>query len=130
MLISDLMWLLSETQPTQRNIRMVDFHTLNAYHVTNRDNLENIKANGLRAYASEQSYTRPSAVYLFVDKSDIDAQTLAVLGIENPVIIKVKIPAQKLLDNTYWDGLFNVSFDTYSAIQYRADIPSDWLFTE
>ena len=94
-------------------------------HVTDAKNVEAIKTNGLKAYECQQGFTtRQAACYLFVDRNDVNKDTIAILGIENPVMIAVKLTGEQLLKKANYDGMFNGTFNEFcwSAIQYLDDI--------
>lgn len=126
MKISQLMQILD--QPDHRNISDIPVGKIIAYHLTAEKNVPAIKAGGITAHSSQQSYDRPAAVYFFVDKAEITPANIDILGLSGGcAIIRVAIPAAALLANGHWDGLYNVGFGTYSSIQYRGDVPKNWI---
>jgi len=101
---------------------------LEMYHITSQDCVVSIKERGLQAYSTPQgSWDRPAAVYFFADREEISDDLIAILGISNPVILTVNIPMREVIEKMVWDGIFNVSFGTHSAVQYRDDIPAEWV---
>lgn len=99
--------------------------TVICYHVTEASNEQAIRDNGLKAYECQQGrVTRQAACYLFISKNDINEDTIKILGINNPVTIKVKLTGDQLLNKANYDGMFNASFEDYAwtAIQYLDDI--------
>lgn len=128
MKLSELMWILGEVRPEQRKRNMFDFSNLVAYHVTPKSNVASIKANGLQARSSQQSYDRPASVYLFCDPSEISGSIPVLFGqgVECQVL-RVSIPVEYVMRQMVWDGLFNSQFGTYSAVQIFANIPAEWI---
>lgn len=126
---SELVQYLDQVPTSHRKIAHIDFDSLTVYHLTAPKNVANIKANGIEARSSSQSYDRPPSVYFFADPSDITAENIDILGLANGhKTITVTIPAKDILDNMHWDGLYNVTFGTaYSAIQYFGSIPTEWI---
>lgn len=127
MKISDLMYTLAEVKPQHRNKAEFDFCKLTVYHITNAANIESIRENGLLARSSRQSYDRPNAVYFFVDKSEVSKANAEILGAGDFKVLKVTIPVEAVISKMAWDGLYNVSFDTYSAVQFLDNVPADWI---
>ena len=129
MKLSDLMQYLDTAKFWQRENGDVDFDNLIVYHLTSPANIEDIKNCGIKARSSQQSYDRPAAVYFFAGKEDITQANVEILGLADGYnIIRVKIPAEKVLENMVWDGLYNVSFETSStAVQYFDDVPAEWI---
>lgn len=98
------------------------------YHITNIDNLESIKENGIVAHSSRQSYDRPECTYLFLDH-DIDPKNIPnLLGdVEQYLLIQVKLPKEDIIKLKF-DGLYNVSFNFgYGAAMYFDNIPIDYI---
>lgn len=128
MKLSDLMWILSEVKPQNRNKCDFDFNNLIVYHITSAENVVSIRENGIQAKSSRQSYDRPNSVYFFADKNEVNQDNAGILGLsENRQVLRVSIPVDYVINNMQWDGLYNVSFETYSAVQYFGDIPADWI---
>jgi hypothetical protein len=109
--------------------------TIIAYHITNINNIDAIKDQGLKSnIITKLSYDRQSAVYLFASYQDaIDKQLrLALFGSDNNLaIIKVQISKQ-FYEYLKYDGIFNMSIicsdNSYpTAIQFLHDIPSNWI---
>ena len=127
MLISHLMEVL-DTPKNQRqsilNYLNTEMEGITAFHVTDASNEQSIRANGLKATECQQGrVTRQAACYLFVSKNEAnDTDLHKALGINNPVILRVKLSSEQLLDKANNDNMFNMSFDTYSAIQYLDNI--------
>ena len=99
-----------------------------AYHITPRANVDNIRMMGLRATSCQQSYTRPPAVYLFLDRDDCAPNAPIILGNNVPyAIITITLPrdlALQLQD----DSLYRGSFDTaYSCAKLPCDIPASMI---
>ena len=98
------------------------------YHISDVDNLKNIKENGLVAYSSNQSYDRPECVYLFLD-NEIPIKNIPVLlgDVEQYLLIQVKFPKEDI-KKLKFDGLYNVSFDFgYGAAMYFDNLPADYI---
>lgn len=138
--MSDLMWFLSEVPFRARKAHLehghefgfaIDFKNLIVYHVTKSENIEDIKAHGIKARHSQQSYERPAAVYFFADKNEITQVNLDILGLSKDYkIIRVSIPVENVIESMQWDGLYNVSFETsHTAVQYFGDIPTEWILS-
>ena len=127
MKISDLMYTLAEVKPQHRNKTEFDFRGLTVYHITSAANIDSIREKGLQARSSRQSYDRPNAVYFFVDKDEVNKDNANILGAENCKILKVTIPADAVINKMVWDGLYNVSFGTYSAVQFLDNVPAEWI---
>ena len=128
---SDLPWILSEIPLEKRqeaqDAGIINVTDLVVYHVTSAEREASIRADGLKARSSRQSYDRPSAVYFFVLRHEIDADAIEILGVDDPVILTVDIPAQDVLTKMQWDGLYNVAFYTGSSVQYFGDVPPEWI---
>lgn len=128
---SEIAWILAEVPLTKRqsaqDAGIINVPSMTVYHVTDAANVASIKANGIKAQSSRQSYDRPEAVYFFAIESEITADTLAILGITNPVILTVNIPASEVLTKMQWDGLYNAAFYTASAVQYFGNVPASWI---
>ena len=60
-------------------------------------------------------------------RNEINESTLAILGINDPVVLTVTVPAAEVIAKMRWDGLYNVSFETVSAVQFMGDVPADWI---
>lgn len=107
----------------------IEMDFLTVYHLTAPDNVESIKANGIKAYSSRQSYERPAAVYFFADSRDITPVNIDILGLSNGCrVLTVNIPIAEVIKHMVWDGLYNVSFgESYSAVQYLDDVPAAWI---
>lgn len=127
----EIAWILAEVPLGKRQAAQDAGHIvvtdLTVYHVTDAANVADIQDNGIIAYSSRQSYDRPYAVYFFVVRDEIDADTLANLGIANPVVLTVNIPAADVLTKMQWDGLYNVAFGTASAVQFLGNVPAAWI---
>lgn len=133
MKLSDILWLISEIPAEKRNSYLNHMNDnigdVKAWHITSAPNAPKIREQGIKAQSSRQSYDRPSAVYFFIDKNEVDNESKAIL-LDDPndaAIIEVTIPRDEFLSKSRWDGLHNVSFGTRSAIQFFGDIPSDWI---
>ena len=128
---SDLPWMLSEVPLRDRAAAaaagVISADDLVVYHVTSAGNVEAIRKVGITAKSSQQSYDRPDAVYFFVLRNEINESTLAILGINDPVVLTVTVPAAEVIAKMRWDGLYNVSFETVSAVQFMGDVPADWI---
>lgn len=107
-------------------------NAVTCYHVTDAANLTSILQNGLRATECQQGRTtRRAACYLFVDRTDINSDTIKILGIKNPVVVKATLTGEQLLDKAGYDGMFNATFDcAWSAIQYIDNIPASAIEAE
>lgn len=95
------------------------------YHVTEANRAEEIQGKGLVAGECQQGrVTRQASNYLFVDKNDANSEEVhALLGISNPVIIKVRLTGEELLENACTDNMWNASFEDFgSAIMYLDNI--------
>jgi len=137
MKMSDLMYFLGEVPVKNRDMESarefgIDFEKLIVYHVTKSANVDSIKALGIQARSSKQSYDRPESVYFFVDQNEINRTTLDILGLdEDYTIIKVAIPVKNVVSKMRWDGLFNVTFKlSYTAVQYMDSIPTAWIIND
>lgn len=98
------------------------------YHITRASDAEAILRDGLQSRSSEQSYTRPSAVYLFLDADEVNAGARGtLLGKEPAVALRVRIPADEAVRNMEWDALWNAPSGDRSAVKYFADIPAEWI---
>lgn len=118
--LGELLYAISQYPPDER-----DLPTIVGYHITAAANVASILANGLQARECEQSYTRPPAVYLFLEWDEVISEITNIVE-DDYVVLRVTIPAEHttLLK---WDGLYNSGFDTRSAVQYLANIPADWI---
>jgi hypothetical protein len=131
--LSDTLWLVGEVEPGKREDYLAHMGEvigdIRAYHVTSSTNATQIKRNGLEARSSRQSYDRPSAAYFFLDRSEIDEESKAIL-LDDPkdaVVIEVTIPRDEFLAKVKYDGLYNASFNSYSAIQFLDNVPANWI---
>ena len=128
---SEIAWILAEVPLAKRQAAqdagVISVPALTVYHVTDSANVASIKTDGIKAQSSRQSYDRPEAAYFFVIRDEIDGDALAILGIENPVILTVNIPAADGLTKMQWDGLYNTAFYTASAVQYFDNVPASWI---
>lgn len=128
---SEIAWILAEVPLSKRQAAsdagVISVDTMTVYHVTDAANVASIKSNGITAKSSRQSYDRPNAVYFFCIEDEIDADAIAILGIANPVILTVDVPAKEVLTKMQWDGLYNVGFGTASAVQFLGDVPVSWI---
>ena len=128
---SEIAWVLAEVPLEKRQAgQKAGYFTvpdLTVYHVTDAANVASIRQHGLQARSSRQSYDRPAAVYAFVVRDEIDADTIAILGIKNPVVLTVDVPSEAVLTKMRWDGLYNVGFYTRTAVQYLDDVPPEWI---
>jgi hypothetical protein len=130
MKLGDLFWLLDSFSPDERRPEDFNFKNIVVYHVTAPSKVESIRERGLSALPCRQSYVRPDAVYFFADHDEITPEQVDILGLSSGCkIIKVAIPVDKVIKYMYWDGLYNVSFYTTSAVQYRADVPPEWIIS-
>jgi hypothetical protein len=122
--LTELLWTLDSVPPEHRrwNADIV------GYHITPSENVDNIKADGLKAKSCYHGYDRSPAVYLFLDRSVIPNNAAIVLGNNvDYTIIQVVIPAKEIVKLAF-DGLYNASFrGAYSAVMYRDNIPADWI---
>ena len=104
---------------------------ITAYHITKKRNLESILKNGLLASSQTQGVKieRPEAVYLFCSRSVVleNIKHLIDEG-EEVVILDVVIPASKT-SKLYADNIYNMSIPSayMSAMQYRDNIPANWI---
>ena len=128
---SEIAWILAEVPLAKRQdaqaAGIINVPGMTVYHVTDAANVASIMANGIKAKSSRQSYDRPEAVYFFAIRDEITADTIAILGIETPVILTVNVPASEVLTKMQWDGLYNVAFYTVSAVQYFGNVPASWI---
>lgn len=128
---SELIWTLSEIPPLKRGAYEAAGHIhipdLVCYHVTEAANVPGIRERGIEARSSRQSFERTPAVYFFLDRGEIDADAIAILGIDEPVVITVNVPAANVRENMVWDGLYNVGFGAVTAVQYLASVPTEWI---
>jgi hypothetical protein len=100
--------------------------TVTCYHVTEAENVRSIRKDGLKAKECQQGrVTRQAACYFFVDENDIDKEITDQLGISEPIIIKCRLTADQILDKANYDGMFNMAFDAWSAIQYTDNVSPD-----
>ena len=108
--------------------------SVTAWHITPKSNIDSIKSNGLRTATHTQgvSCERPAAVYLFCSRSVVDRNIRHLIdrGTEY-TILTITIPANQT-HKLYPDNLYNMSIDDaeMSAMQYRDDIPANWIVTE
>ena len=128
---SEVAWILAEVPLAKRQAAqdagVISVSAMTVYHVTDAANVASIKANGIKAKSSRQSYDRPEAVYFFGISDEIDHDVIAILGITTPVVLTVDVPAQDVLTKMQWDGLYNTGFGTASAVQFLADVPANWI---
>jgi hypothetical protein len=131
--LSDTLWLVGEVEPSKREDFLIHMGEvigdIRAYHVTSSANATQIKRNGLEARSSRQSYDRPTAVYFFLDRSEINKESKAIL-LDDPkdaVVIEVTIPRDEFLAKVKYDGLYNASFNSCSAIQFFGNVPTNWI---
>lgn len=128
--VSELVQYLDQIPPSQRKRSDFPFENLIAYHITKDENMESIRENGILAKSSSQSYDRPNAVYFFLNKNELTQENIDILGFSKGYkILRVKIPVEKVMENMVWDGLYNVSFQTQSAVQYYEGIPKEWIIS-
>jgi len=95
------------------------------YHVTEADRAEVIRSKGLVAGECQQGrVTRQKANYLFIRKNDADNyQVHEILGITNPVILKIKISGEQMFEKVCADNMWNSSFEDFdSAIMFLDNI--------
>ncbi len=133
MKLSDVLYLIDNIPTTNREGFLVNTNQtigdIKAYHVTSAANTKQIRSQGLKAQSSRQSYDRPVAVYFFLDRDEINEINKAIL-LDNPddaVVIEVVIPRAEFLAKAHWDGLYNASFYSRSAIQFFGDVPASWI---
>lgn len=132
--LSDLLWYLDNVPLRQRTpkdpqVYGLSTNALTVYHITAPENVDSIKANGIKAKSSRQSYDRPNAVYFFAARTDINPANIAILGLADGYrVITVTIPFSAVIEHMVWDGLYNATFtSSYSAVQYLGDIPATWI---
>ncbi len=126
--VSDLMWYVAEVPMNQRNVSDFDVDGITVHHVTTTENAAMIRNSGFTARNSRQSCDRPDAVYFFVDIADITVENLGILGLNaDYAMITVRIPIADFVQNVKWDGLFNATFSSYSAIQFLGNVPAAWI---
>jgi hypothetical protein len=99
--------------------------TVIAYHVTKLNNMEAIKADGIKA---SQCYSRQAAVYMFLDIDDANSNAANITGSDENAIVAVVIPAS-IAAGLKDDGLYNGTFaNSYSASRLEIDtIPTTWI---
>lgn len=129
MKISHLLEVLDT--PKHQRQAMLDYldaqidKALICYHVTEANKAEAIRGRGLVAGECQQGrVARQVANYLFVDKNDAESEEVhAILGINNPVVLKIKLTGEELLEKACADGMWNASFEEFcSAIMYLDNI--------
>ncbi len=110
-----------------RYIRENQIDAIVGYHITRPTNVPGILAKGIVAMECQQGYTRPSAVYFFLDPDDIPANAPIILGNTDYATIIIHIPA-KYAGEIRDDGLYNGTLScSYSAAQFRDNIPAEWI---
>ena len=62
--LSELMWVI-DSVPEDHRKHYWDCDIV-GYHITAVENVDNIKANGLIAHASQQKHLRPECTYMFL----------------------------------------------------------------
>lgn len=122
---------LDEDSSVYRKLKKSGITHINAYHVTSTNPEEfgdKINGSELTATGRSDGYTRDKAVYTFLDLSDLKFGLPGVMGTKNDDIkvVKLNIPLDRLSD-AKWDGNFNVTYGTYSAIGIVGDIPSEYI---
>lgn len=133
MSLRDILWLVSEVPVDKREGTLshmgLTIGDIKAYHITTPNNAKQIKSQGLKAQSSRQSYDRPSAVYLFLDCNEINDDNKAILldVPKNAEVVEVTIPRDEFLSKTKWDGLYNTSFGSRSAVQFFDNVPASWV---
>jgi hypothetical protein len=101
--------------------------TVLAYHVTKDENVEAIRADGIKATGC---YSRQDSAYIFLDYRDVRDNGENVTGAAEFTVFTVAIPAE-FAATIKDDGLYNGTFSTsYSASRLEMSIPTSWIINE
>jgi len=113
----------------RRQLKSKGIEYIDAYHVTDmKTKNEGIEGSSIDATGGYSGRIREKSVYMFFDPSDIKKGYDGITGAQNEenTIMHIKIPLNKLED-LRWDGLYNLTFDTYSAVRVLGDVPPEWI---
>ena len=113
---------------------------VDGYHVISIDKLGEVMKKGIdttdaagdiRDSRERTTGSRPEGVYFFADPDDINA-AIPYLSFKVPdeggdvAVVHFRIPIKQVPKMT-WDGIFNVTFGTYSSFRINKRIPKSWI---
>ena len=124
--LSELLWVI-DSMPEDHRKYYWDCDIV-GYHITAVENVDNIKANGLIAHASQQKHLRPECTYMFLS-NEIPEENVSILvgDVQQYAVVELRLPKSEVVKMRF-DGLYNVSFDCgYSASMYFDDVSPEYI---
>lgn len=113
----------------KRSLKRNGIEYIDAYHVTDMTSSSNgIHGSEVDPMGSYGENVRGRAVYVFLDPDDIKKGYYGILGAkgDDNTVMHIRIPIDKV-GEMKGDGLFNMTFGTYSAVGVEGDIPAEWI---